>query len=106
MQVLGRSELSDYPLPVFYERLYKLVDDPSSDSIISWSKKSKSFVIRNQKKFIRRKIHSRFPFSSTFEQFISMLKYYVSFFSDLQNIAFYFKRLLIYFVLDVGLVGL
>ncbi|KAG2307145.1 hypothetical protein Bca52824_026893 [Brassica carinata] len=68
----------DFPVPVILDRIYKLVDDPSTDSIISWSKSNKGFVIRNQEKLIRRKIYKRF-FCSSFKTFISRLKHYVSF---------------------------
>ncbi|ESQ30727.1 hypothetical protein EUTSA_v10012073mg [Eutrema salsugineum] len=65
----------DFPVPVILDRIYKLVDDPSTDSIISWSKSNKGFVIRNQEKLIRRKIYKRF-FCSSFKTFISRLKHY------------------------------
>ncbi|XP_010467816.1 PREDICTED: uncharacterized protein LOC104747816 [Camelina sativa] len=58
----------------FYEGLYELVDDPSSDSTISWSKSNKSFVIRNQEELIRRKMLSRF-FCRKLTEFISKLKF-------------------------------
>uniref|UniRef100_A0A1J3ICI1 Heat stress transcription factor A-2e n=1 Tax=Noccaea caerulescens TaxID=107243 RepID=A0A1J3ICI1_NOCCA len=40
----------------FYMGVYQLVDDPSSDSIISWSKSNKSFVIWNPEELFRRKL--------------------------------------------------
>ncbi|XP_010415704.1 PREDICTED: heat stress transcription factor A-4c-like [Camelina sativa] len=58
----------------FYEGVYEMVDDPSSDSIISWSKSNKSFVIRNQQELIRRKMLSRF-FCRNLTEFISKLKF-------------------------------
>uniref|UniRef100_A0A1J3IHP8 Heat stress transcription factor A-1e n=2 Tax=Noccaea caerulescens TaxID=107243 RepID=A0A1J3IHP8_NOCCA len=66
-----------YPkeLLVFYDRIYKLVDDPSTDSIISWSKTNKSFIIWNLEEFIRKKFLSRF-FSDTFTEFVSWLEFY------------------------------
>ncbi|WZZ20619.1 heat stress transcription factor A-6b-like [Brassica napus] len=75
LQLLGMKDRPDFPVPVILDRIYKLVDDPSPDSIISWSKSNKGFVIRNQEKLIRRKIYKRF-FCSSFKTFISMLKHY------------------------------
>ncbi|CAA7059220.1 unnamed protein product [Microthlaspi erraticum] len=66
-----------YPkeLLVFYDRIYKLVDDPSTDSIISWSKTNNSFIIWNVDELIRRKFLSRF-FSTTLTEFVSWLEFY------------------------------
>uniref|UniRef100_M4DAA2 HSF-type DNA-binding domain-containing protein n=1 Tax=Brassica campestris TaxID=3711 RepID=M4DAA2_BRACM len=44
---------------LFYVGVYEVVDDPSLDSIISWSKSNKSFVIWNPKELVE-KILSRF----------------------------------------------
>ncbi|KAL0742376.1 hypothetical protein Bca4012_083889 [Brassica carinata] len=75
LQLLRMKDRPDFPVPVILDRIYKLVDDPSTDSIISWSKSNKGFVIRNQEKLIRRKIYKRF-FCSSFKTFISRLKHY------------------------------
>ncbi|ESQ31587.1 hypothetical protein EUTSA_v10005251mg [Eutrema salsugineum] len=37
--------LSDRALSPFYKALYMFVDDPSMDSIVSWSKSNRSFII-------------------------------------------------------------
>ncbi|CAH2080212.1 unnamed protein product [Thlaspi arvense] len=71
----SRMDFSKYPKSyhVFHQRMYKLVEDPSTDSIISWSKHNNSFVIWNQDELVRRKMICRF-YSDTFTEFISELK--------------------------------
>ncbi|XP_011166965.1 heat shock factor protein isoform X2 [Solenopsis invicta] len=44
------SEL-DSNVPAFLAKLWKMVDDPKIDNLISWSPSGKSFFIRNQAKF-------------------------------------------------------
>ena len=62
----------------FYAGVYEVVDDPSLDSIISWSKSNKSFVIWDPKELVE-KILSRF-FRNKLSQFISDLESHVSLF--------------------------
>ncbi|CAH2078404.1 unnamed protein product [Thlaspi arvense] len=38
----------------FYTGVYKAVDDPSSDSIISWSSNNRSFIIWDHREFERK----------------------------------------------------
>ncbi|CAN6911234.1 unnamed protein product [Brassica oleracea var. botrytis] len=38
----------------FYSDIYEVVDDPSLDSIISWSKSNKSFVIWDPKELVEK----------------------------------------------------
>uniref|UniRef100_A0A1J3HJS9 Heat shock factor protein HSF8 n=1 Tax=Noccaea caerulescens TaxID=107243 RepID=A0A1J3HJS9_NOCCA len=59
-------------LHTFYMGVYQLVDDPSSDSIISWSKSNKSFVIWNPEELFRRKLLSKF-YINKLSHFISEL---------------------------------
>ncbi|CAA7054847.1 unnamed protein product [Microthlaspi erraticum] len=47
----------------FYVGVYQLVDDPSTDSIISWSKSNKSFVVWNPEELFRRKLLWKFAFT-------------------------------------------
>ncbi|KAL1223106.1 Heat stress transcription factor A-1 [Cardamine amara subsp. amara] len=58
----------------FYDRVYALVDDPATDSIISWGKSNKSFVIWNQEELIGRNMLLRFH-CRTITEFISKLKH-------------------------------
>ncbi|XP_018470202.1 heat stress transcription factor A-4a [Raphanus sativus] len=62
----------EYPkgLCSFYSDIYEVVDDPSLDSIISWSKSNKGFVIWNPQELIEKRIVSRF-FCRELSQFIS-----------------------------------
>uniref|UniRef100_A0A1J3K252 Heat stress transcription factor A-4b n=1 Tax=Noccaea caerulescens TaxID=107243 RepID=A0A1J3K252_NOCCA len=39
--------------PSFLKKLYDMVDDPSTDSIVSWSQSGKSFIIWNESQFVR-----------------------------------------------------
>ncbi|CAH8345522.1 unnamed protein product [Eruca vesicaria subsp. sativa] len=54
----------------FHATVYEVVDDPTLDSVISWSKSNKSFVIWNPQELIERSIVSRF-FCRELSQFIS-----------------------------------
>jgi len=65
-------------LGTFYIGIYKLVEDPSSDPIISWSKSNNGFVMCNEEARIRSKILLRFN-CGKLSEFLSELKYYVSF---------------------------
>ncbi|KAL0873770.1 hypothetical protein Bca101_023475 [Brassica carinata] len=53
--------------------VYEVVDDPSLDSIISWSKSNKSFVIWDPKQLVEKKILRRF-FCCNLSQFITQLE--------------------------------
>lgn len=37
--------------PTFLTKLYDMVDDPSTDSIVSWSESGKSFIVWNESEF-------------------------------------------------------
>ncbi|CAA7055434.1 unnamed protein product [Microthlaspi erraticum] len=39
--------------PTFLTKLYDMVDDPSTDSIVSWSESGKSFIVWNESEFTR-----------------------------------------------------
>ncbi|XP_010449323.1 PREDICTED: heat stress transcription factor A-4a-like [Camelina sativa] len=62
-------------LPVFHMRIYKLVEDPESDPIISWGKDNNSFVIWNLEEFDRRNIVDKFD-CNRFSQFRADLRHY------------------------------
>ncbi|CAE6098638.1 unnamed protein product [Arabidopsis arenosa] len=47
----GSSSRSRRPYRSFPTILYEMVDDPSTDSMISWSESGKSFIIWNQPEF-------------------------------------------------------
>ncbi|CAH8314189.1 unnamed protein product [Eruca vesicaria subsp. sativa] len=55
--------------------VYESVDDPSLDSIISWSQSNNSFVIVNLEELNHRKIFARF-YSRHLPDLFSVLEYY------------------------------
>ncbi|CAN6986343.1 unnamed protein product [Brassica rapa subsp. trilocularis] len=59
----------------FHVAIYEIVDDPSLDSTISWSKSNKSFVIWNPKELFTKRILKRF-FCCNLSQFITELDTY------------------------------
>ncbi|XP_067211083.1 heat shock factor protein-like isoform X2 [Linepithema humile] len=45
--------ISEYSVPAFLAKLWKLVEDPETDDLICWSPSGKSFFIRNQAQFAK-----------------------------------------------------
>ncbi|XP_018487557.1 heat stress transcription factor A-4a-like [Raphanus sativus] len=68
--------VTDDSLSSFYKGLYAVVDDPSLDSVVSWSKDKKSFVIWDPIEFQRRVLPQRRILSLNFSLFMADLKYY------------------------------
>lgn len=64
-------------LPPFLTKTYEMVDDPSTDSIVSWSSSNKSFVVLNPPEFSRILL-PRFFKHNNFSSFIRQLNTYVS----------------------------
>ncbi|XP_010449324.1 PREDICTED: heat stress transcription factor A-1-like [Camelina sativa] len=62
-------------LTLFHRRIYKLVEDPATDPLISWGKDNNSFVIWNLEEFIRRDIVDKFD-CGKFSEFRSELRHY------------------------------
>ncbi|KAG2309394.1 hypothetical protein Bca4012_081617 [Brassica carinata] len=50
------------PPPLFIRDVYEMVDDPSTDSVVSWSESGKSFVVWNESKFLGDVLPSCLPF--------------------------------------------
>ncbi|CAH8376476.1 unnamed protein product [Eruca vesicaria subsp. sativa] len=48
--------------PLFIHDVYDMVDDPSTDSVVSWSESGKSFIVWNESKFLGDVLPSRLPF--------------------------------------------
>ncbi|XP_010474381.1 PREDICTED: heat stress transcription factor A-4a-like [Camelina sativa] len=63
-------------LSPFYIRVYEVVNDPSSDSIISWSKSYDSFIIWNVREFRRKIMPTCVEFGRSFSWFLSKLRSY------------------------------
>ncbi|CAH8276030.1 unnamed protein product [Arabidopsis lyrata] len=62
-------------IAAFHVKVYKVVEDPSTDAIISWGKDNNSFVIWNLEELISSKILWRFH-CMKFPEFHSELRYY------------------------------
>ncbi|XP_010431177.1 PREDICTED: heat stress transcription factor A-6a-like [Camelina sativa] len=60
-------------LSLFYVRVYQVVDDPSTDSIISWGSNN-SFIIWNVEGFRRKIMPTCVEFGITFSSFVSRLR--------------------------------
>lgn len=63
-------------LPPFLTKTYEMVDDSSSDSIVSWSDNSKSFIVKNPAEFSK-DLLPRFFKHKNFSSFIRQLNTYV-----------------------------
>ncbi|ESQ47023.1 hypothetical protein EUTSA_v10028027mg [Eutrema salsugineum] len=63
-------------LPTFYIRLYQIVDDPSSDAIISWSKSNNSFIVWDLENLFGEILSKSVEFGRNLLQFISKLQSY------------------------------
>ncbi|CAF1705891.1 hypothetical protein Bca4012_004800 [Brassica carinata] len=71
--------VTDYSLSSFYKGVYAVVDDSSLDSVVSWSKKKRSFIIWDPIEFQRRVLptgRERRIRSLNFSMFMADLKYY------------------------------
>lgn len=79
------------PAP-FLLKTYEMVDDSSTDAIVSWSASRKSFVVWNPPEFARLLLPSYFKHNN-FSSFIRQLNTYVRFFIDFE---FCFSSLLLW----------
>ncbi|KAL9668322.1 hypothetical protein QQ045_002702 [Rhodiola kirilowii] len=66
---------SSNALPPFLAKTYEMVDDPSSNSIVSWSSNDRSFIVRNPPEFSRILLPKFFKHSN-FSSFIRQLNTY------------------------------
>lgn len=67
--------VSSSSLPPFLTKTYEMVDDSSSDSIVSWSQSNKSFIVWNPPEFSR-DLLPRFFKHNNFSSFIRQLNTY------------------------------
>ena len=86
-------------LPPFLTKTYEMVDDPSTDSVVSWSANNKSFIVWNPPEFAR-DLLPRFFKHNNFSSFIRQLNTYVSqsiFHKSCLNILFSFCLFVFFF---------
>lgn len=74
---MEEAQGSSNSLPPFLAKTYEMVDDPSSNSIVSWSSTNKSFIVWNPPDFAR-DLLPRFFKHNNFSSFIRQLNTYVS----------------------------
>ncbi|KAI8975105.1 hypothetical protein BDF20DRAFT_876887 [Mycotypha africana] len=70
---LPRSKLQN--VPAFLNKLYNMVDDSSTDSLISWSDDGLSFIVTRHEEFAK-KVLPRFFKHSNFSSFVRQLNMY------------------------------
>ncbi|TKY60076.1 Heat stress transcription factor A-4a [Spatholobus suberectus] len=72
---MDEAQGSSSSLPPFLTKTYEMVDDPSTDSIVSWSVTSKSFIVWNPPEFAG-DLLPRFFKHNNFSSFIRQLNTY------------------------------
>ncbi|KDP21146.1 hypothetical protein JCGZ_21617 [Jatropha curcas] len=72
---MDESQGSSNSLPPFLSKTYEMVDDPSTDSIVSWSQTNKSFIVWSPPEFSR-DLLPRFFKHNNFSSFIRQLNTY------------------------------
>jgi hypothetical protein len=90
---MDESQGSPNSLPPFLAKTYEMVDDPSTDPIVSWSQTNKSFTVWDPPEFAR-DLLPRFFKHNNFSSFIRQLNTYVSHFLYNQLASFLFLLLL------------
>lgn len=89
--ILGMMEeaqgSSSDKVPPFLTKTYNMVEDPSTDAIVSWGATDKSFIVWNKEDF-EKDLLSRYFNHNNFSSFIRQLNTYVSAFNVLHFMDF------------------
>lgn len=85
---MDEGQGSSNALPPFIAKTYEMVDDSSSDAIVSWSENDKSFIVWNPPEFARVLLPKFFKHNN-FSSFIRQLNTYVSQLNFLFFFAFF-----------------
>ncbi|XP_054777675.1 heat stress transcription factor A-4c-like [Prosopis cineraria] len=72
---MDEAQVGSGSLPPFLAKTYEMVEDPSSDSVVSWSSTNKSFVVWDPTEFAR-DLLPRFFKHNNFSSFIRQLNTY------------------------------
>ncbi|KAI4298174.1 hypothetical protein L6164_031765 [Bauhinia variegata] len=75
VSMMDEGQGSSSSLPPFLMKTYEMVDDPSTDSVVSWSANNRSFVVWNPPEFSR-DLLPRFFKHNNFSSFIRQLNTY------------------------------
>ncbi|PSS29034.1 Heat stress transcription factor A-4a like [Actinidia chinensis var. chinensis] len=73
--MMDEAQCSSTALPPFLAKTYEMVDDPSTDSVVSWSQNNKSFIVWNPPEFTRDMLPKFFKHNN-FSSFIRQLNTY------------------------------
>ncbi|XP_057465185.1 heat stress transcription factor A-4c-like [Actinidia eriantha] len=73
--MMDEAQCSSTALPPFLAKTYEMVEDPFTDSVVSWSQNNKSFIVWNPPEFARDLLPKFFKHSN-FSSFIRQLNTY------------------------------